>query len=95
MEVKHVFVNHKLFCSFYISITSLLILFGLRLPRQMNFRKISERGGVISDPKNFVAVFSVILRGKTMIFWEIWVGSLQSEKFVAKKRNIVFRNEGG
>ena len=30
-----------------------------------------------------------------MIFWEIWGGSLQSEKFVAKKRNIVFRNEGG
>ena len=52
-------------------------------------------GGSIFDPKNFVAVFSVILRGKTMIFWEIWGGSLQSEKFVAKKRNIVFRNEGG
>ena len=61
----------------------------------MNFRKTSEGGGVISDPKNFVAVFSVILRGKTMNFWEIWGGSLQSEKFVAKKRNIVFRNEGG
>ena len=62
----------------------------------MNFRKASEGGGgIISDPKNFVAFFLVILRGKTMNFWEIWGGSLQSEKFVAKKRNIVFRNEGG
>ena len=30
-----------------------------------------------------------------MNFCEIWGVSLQSEKFVAKKRNIVFRNEGG
>ena len=30
----------------------------------MNFRKTSEGGWVISDPKNFVAFFSVILRGK-------------------------------
>ena len=36
--------------------------------------------GVISDPKNVVAFFC---------------GSLQSEKFDAKKCNIVFRNEGG
>ena len=27
-----------------------------------------------------------------MNFWEKEEGSLQSEKFVAKKRNIVFRN---
>ena len=45
----------------------------------MNFWKTSE-GGVISDPKNVVAFFC---------------GSLQSEKFDAKKCNIVFRNEGG
>ena len=30
-----------------------------------------------------------------MNFWEKEEGSLQSEKFVAKKCNIVFRNEGG
>ena len=60
------------------------------------FSKNLRRGvGVISDPKNFVAVFAVILRGKTMNFWEKGGGSLQSKKFVAKKRNIVFRNEGG
>ena len=62
----------------------------------MNFWKTSERGGEGSFLiQNFVAVFSVILRGKTMNFWEILGGSLQSEKFVAKKRNIVFRNDGG
>ena len=48
-----------------------------------NFRR--EGGGrVISDPKNFVAVFSVILRGKTMIFLGNLGVSLQSEKFVQK-----------
>ena len=61
----------------------------------MNFRKTSEGGGVISDPKKFVAVFAVILRGKNDEFVGKEGGSLQSEKFVAKKRNIVFRNEGG
>ena len=30
-----------------------------------------------------------------MNFREMGEGSLQSEKFVAKKRNIVFRNKGG
>ena len=30
----------------------------------MNFRKTSEGGGVISDPKIFVAVFSVIFWGE-------------------------------
>ena len=57
-----------------------------------NFRR---GGGVISDPKNFVAVFAVILRGKNDEFAGKEGGSLQSEKFVAKKHNIVFRNEGG
>ena len=48
----------------------------LRSQKWMNFRKTSKRGGgVISDPKIFVADFSiinehflVILRGKTMNF---------------------------
>ena len=34
------------------------------------FWKLLKGVGVISDPKNFVAVFAVILRGKTMFFWE-------------------------
>ena len=58
-----------------------------------NFRR--GGGGVISDPNNFVADFSVILRGKMKIFREKRGGSLQSEKFRCKKCNIVFRNEGG
>ena len=33
-----------------------------------NFSENFQRRGVISDPKNFVADFLVILRGKTMIF---------------------------
>ena len=39
------------------------------VPFWMNFRKTSkEGGGVISDPKNYVAVFAVILREKLWIF---------------------------
>ena len=49
-----------------------------------NFR----RRGVISHPKKFVVVFSVILRGKSVEF------SVHSEKLVTKKHNLVFRNEG-
>ena len=52
----------------------------------MNFRKTSEEGGgIISDPKNFVAVFFfVILRGKALNFQDKGGVSLYSEKFVAK-----------
>ena len=37
-----------------------------RFPVQfwMNFRKSSERGGVITDPKKIVAVFAIILKGE-------------------------------
>ena len=47
------------------------------LPKRMNF------GGVISDPKNFVAVFWVIFRGKNDDFLEKGGGerSHLSEKF--------------
>ena len=39
------------------------------VPFWMNFRKTSKGGGgVISDPKNYVAVFAVILREKLWIF---------------------------
>ena len=70
----------------------------------MNFRKTSEGGGrgVISDQKNFVAVFSVILGGvKTMNFRKKGGVTPIRMNFVAnfrasrKKRNIVFQNEGG
>ena len=52
-------------------------------------------GGAISNPKKIVVFFAVILRGKTMNFRKREGGLHQSEKFVAKKRNIVLRNEGG
>ena len=61
----------------------------------MNFRKTSEGGGVISDPKIFVAVFWVI-------FWgEKGGGHANPNQFcckfsgLRKKRNIVFRKWGG
>ena len=51
----------------------------------MNFRKTSERGGgVTSDPKNFVVLFSLKEKG----------GLLHPEKFRCKKHNIVFPKIG-
>ena len=67
----------------------------MKFPNFPNFPSQLPKGGVISDSKNFVAVFAVILRGGNDEFsgkGGVW---LQSEKFVAKKRNIVLRNEGG
>ena len=66
----------------------------------MNFRKTSEGGGgVISDPKNYVALFSVkekrnghrFPRKSATFISEKRVGSLHPEKFRCKKRNIVSR----
>ena len=55
--------------------------------------------GVISDPKKFVAVFAVILRGKTMVapIQKVCCKKVSLQILVPpeKKRNIVFRNEGG
>ena len=48
------------------------------LPNWMIFRKTSKGGGVISDPKNFVAFFR---GGKNDEFSGKGGGSLQSEKF--------------
>ena len=76
----------------------------------MNFRKISERGGgVISDPKNFVAFFFALKTPNlVMIFWKNVKkggGHFRSEKFrckfgavwsgLEKNRNIFFRKRGG
>ena len=53
----------------------------------MNFRKIFEGGGVVSDPKNFVSKFLAL---ETPIWGVISV----PKKFVEKNRNI-FPNKGG
>ena len=76
----------------------------------MNFRKISERGGgVISDPKNFVAFFFAL---KTPILVMIFRKNIKKggvisdlKNFIAnlvlvqpvweKNRNIFFRKRGG
>ena len=60
----------------------------------MNFRKTSERGGSFPIQKISLRFFGNF-EGENNEFLGNLGGSLQSEKFVAKKRNIVFRNEGG
>ena len=62
----------------------------------MNFRKTSEwGGGVISDPKIFVAVFSVTFLGEKGGVTPIRMNFVANFWASRKKRNIVFRNEGG
>ena len=77
----------------------------------MNFRKISERGegGVISDPKNFIAIFFALEKAILVMNFRKKLrkggGHFQSEKFrckfsagatsLQKNCNIFFPKRGG
>ena len=60
----------------------------------MNIRKTSETGGVISDPKYFVAVFAVILWEKTVNFWKKGGGITPIRKACSKKAQHSFPKRG-
>ena len=81
----------------------------LYLPKQMNFRKISERGGVISDPKKFIAIFFALEKAILVMNFRKKLrkggGHFRSEKFhckfsagatsLRKKSQYFFRKRGG
>ena len=62
----------------------------------MNFWKTSEwGGGGISDPKNFVGVFSVIFLGEKGRFTPIRMNFVANFRASEKKRNIFSKNRVG